>query len=257
MRDMLEDIFQDQANDPIEAARRGLQRQLRKRFYSQVGISECDSGFQILLDGRPVKTPGRHGLAAPTRPLAQAIADEWQAQSDLIDPLNMPLTRLANTIIDGVASAPREVAAEIAKYLGSDLLVYRARTPEGLVERQAKHWDPILAWARDALGAHFALATGVTFVEQPAATLAAATAAIPSDPWQLGATHIVTTLTGSALIALALAQGALSLEEAWTAAHVDEDWNMDQWGRDETALARRAVHFKDMEAAARVLTRAA
>jgi chaperone required for assembly of F1-ATPase len=257
MRDLLEDIFQDQAIDPIEAARRGLRRPLRKRFYSEVALGEGDGGFQILLDGRPVKTPGRHLLAAPTRGLAQAIADEWDAQRDVIDPLNMPLTRLANTIIDGVASAPREVTADIAKYLGSDLLVYRAQTPEGLIERQAKHWDPILTWARDALGAHFALAAGVTFVQQPAEALAAATAAIPSDPWRLGATHVITTLTGSALIALALARGGLSLEEAWAAANVDEDWNMDQWGRDESALERRAVHFRDMEAAARVLARAA
>jgi chaperone required for assembly of F1-ATPase len=254
MRDLPEDIFQDQAIDPIEAARRGLRRQLRRRFYSEVGLAEDDGGFQILLDGRPVRTPGRHLLAAPTRALAQAIADEWEAQRDVIDPLNMPLTRLANTIIDGVASAPREVAAEIAQYLGSDLLVYRARTPEGLVERQARHWDPILAWARDALGARFALAEGVTFVQQPAATLAAATAAIPTDPWRLGATHIITTLTGSALIALALARGVLSLEQAWAVAHIDEDWNMDQWGRDESALERRAVHFRDVEAATRVLT---
>lgn len=256
MRDLLGDIFQDQAIDPIEAARRGLRRQLSKRFYSEVGLGEGDGGFQILLDGRPVRTPGRHWLAAPPRALAQAIADEWDAQRDVIDPLNMPLTRLANTIIDGVAAAPREVTAEIAKYLGSDLLVYRARTPEGLVERQAKHWDPILAWARDALGARFALAAGVTFVQQPEATLAAATAAIPSDPWRLGAAHLITTLTGSALIALALARGVLSLEDAWAAAHVDEDWNMHQWGCDETALERRAEHFRDMKAAARVLTRA-
>jgi chaperone required for assembly of F1-ATPase len=257
MRDLLEDIFRDQAIDPIEAARRGLRGQLRKRFYSQVGLCEGDGGFQILLDGRPIKTPRRHLLAAPTRALAQAIADEWEAQRDVIDPFDMPITRLANTIIDGVTSAPREVTAEIAKYLGSDLLVYRARTPEGLVERQAKHWDPILAWARDALGAHFALAAGVTFVQQPAATLTAAAAAIPSDPWRLGATHVITTLTGSALIALALAGGVLSLEEAWAAAHVDEDWNMDQWGRDEIALERRAVHFRDLKAAARVFAHAA
>jgi chaperone required for assembly of F1-ATPase len=254
MRDMLEDIFQETAVDPIEAARRGMRPQLRKRFYSKAVIGEGDGTFRILLDGRLVKTPGGHVLAAPKRALAQAIADEWQAQSDGIDPLNMPVTRLANTIIDGVASAPREVAADIVKYLGSDLLVYRAQTPDGLVARQGRHWDPILAWARDVLGARFALAAGVTFVQQPGATLLAAAAAIPSDPWRLGATHVITTLTGSALIALALASGALSLEEAWAAAHVDEDWNIDQWGRDETALQRRAVHFKDMEAAARVLT---
>jgi chaperone required for assembly of F1-ATPase len=256
MRDMLGDIFQERAVDPVEAARRGMRPQLRKRFYSEVVIGEGDSTFRILLDGRPVKTPGGRILAAPTRALAQAIADEWRAQSDVIDPLKMPLTRLANTVIDGVALAPREVAADIAKYLGSDLLVYRTQTPDGLVERQARHWDPILAWARDALGVHFALAAGVTFVQQPGEVLAAAAAAIPSDPWRLGAAHVITTLTGSALIALALASGVLSLEEAWAAAHVDEDWNMDQWGRDETALERRAMHFKEMEAAARVLTHA-
>jgi chaperone required for assembly of F1-ATPase len=165
----------------------------------------------------------------------------------------MPLTRLANAIIDGVADASLPVAAEIAKYLASDLVFYRATSPPGLVERQARHWDPILDWARQALGADFKLGEGVVYVAQPEAALAAARAAIPEEPWRLGAVHAITTLTGSALIALAMARGALSADAAWQAAHVDEDWNMAQWGRDEMAMARRDFRLAEFSAAATVL----
>jgi chaperone required for assembly of F1-ATPase len=252
MRELLEDLFQEPL-DPIEAARRGMRPQLRKRFYQQAGINAEGGAFYVVLDGQPVRTPGRRPLAAPSQALAQAIADEWQAQANVIDPAAMPLTRLANTIIDGVASTSREVAAEIARYLGSDLVVYRAPAPDALAYRQALHWDPILAWARDVLGARFVLSEGVTFVKQPAAAVEAASAAIPTDPWRLGAVHVITTLTGSALIALARARGAISTEAAWAAAHVDEDWNMERWGQDELALARRSAHQKDMQAAAMML----
>ena len=165
----------------------------------------------------------------------------------------MPLTRLANTIIDGVADAASAVTAEVERYLGCDLVCYRAGGPAGLVTRQSKAWDPVIAWARETLGARFLLAEGIVFVRQPAEALAAASAAIPRDPWRLGALNAITTLTGSALIALALAGGALSVDEAWTAAHVDEDWNMDFWGRDELALERRAFRLAEMGAAATVL----
>jgi chaperone required for assembly of F1-ATPase len=165
----------------------------------------------------------------------------------------MPLTRLANAIIDGVAAAPQPVADEIAKYLASDLVFYRAGAPPGLVEGQARHWDPILDWARQALGADFKLGEGVISVAQPEAALAAARAAIPEEPWRLGAVHSITTLTGSALIALAMAHGALATDAAWEAAHVDEDWNVAQWGRDEMAMARRDFRFAEFQAAATVL----
>jgi len=150
-------------------------------------------------------------------------------------------------------NAPVPVAEEIGKYLASDLLFYRAAAPPGLVERQARHWDPILDWARQALGADFKLGEGVVYVAQPEAALAAACAAIPEQPWRLGAVHVVTTLTGSALIALAMARGALSADAAWQAAHVDEDWNMAQWGGDEMAIARREFRFAEFQAAATVL----
>jgi chaperone required for assembly of F1-ATPase len=253
MRDIFDDIFQNQPLDPTEAARRAMRPQLRRRFYTAVAVERQPGGYGVLLDGRPVKTPARRTLAAPAQALAQALADEWEAQQEVVDPAAMPLTRLANSIIDGVADAPAAVQAEVAKFLASDLICYRAGSPDGLVERQTRHWDPLMAWARDALGARFVLGEGVMFVAQPEEALAAAARAIPDEPWRLGAVSAITTLTGSALIALAMAQGRLSTADAWTAAHVDEDWNMHQWGRDEQALERLAAREAEMHAAARVL----
>jgi chaperone required for assembly of F1-ATPase len=252
MRDILEDLFHHEPLDPTEAARRNMRPQLRKRFYERAHVAD-GAPFSILLDGRPVKTPAAKPLAAPTHALGEAIAREWDAQGERIDPAVMPLTRLSNSIIDGVATMPQPVADEVAKFLGSDLLCYRAGIPDGLVARQAQHWDPVLGWARDTLGACFVLSEGVMFVAQPDNAVAAARTAIPSDPWRLGAVHTITTLTGSALLALAVASGALDVEAAWAAAHVDEDWNMDQWGRDELALARRAAREAEMRAAGTVL----
>jgi chaperone required for assembly of F1-ATPase len=253
VRDLFEEIFANQPLDPTEAARRGMRPHLRRRFYARAEVAEGEGGFAVLLDGRPVKTPARRTLAAPTRALAEALADEWEAQRDVVDPAKMPLTRLANSIIDGVADAPAAVAAEAEKYLASDLVCYRAEGPDGLVARQAGAWDPVIAWAREALGAGFVAAEGMVFVAQPEAALAAACAALPRDPWRLGAFHAVTTLTGSALIALAVLNGRLGVEDAWRAAHVDEDWNMDFWGRDALALERRAARYAEMQAACLVL----
>jgi chaperone required for assembly of F1-ATPase len=253
MRDILDDIFKNNPLDPMESARKNVRASLRKRFYEKATVEEGEGGFRILLDGKTVKTPLRHVFVAPSRALAQAIAEEWNAQKDVIDPTTMPLTRLANTIIDGVAGNTAPVAAEIEKYLGSDLLIYRAEGPEGLVARQSKLWGPVLAWARDALGARFVLAQGVSFVTQPEQAVRAAAAAIPSDPWRLGATHSIMTITGSALLALAVEKGAIAADEAWAAGQVDEDWNASTWGQDPLAQERNAHRHAELEAAARVL----
>lgn len=259
MRDIFKEIFIPPPVDPTEAARRHMRPILRKRFYQSATVGEGADGFSILLDGKSVRTPARRALAAPTRALAAAIAAEWNAQADAIDPAKMPLTRLANIIVDAVVPAPAPVKDEIVQYLGTDLVFYRAGEPQGLVQRQAQHWDPVLAFAQAALGARFVLAAGVVHVRQPAAAIAAAAAAIPQHPsspreiWRLGALASITSLTGSALIALAHAHGALSVDAAWAAAHVDEDWQMQKWGRDELALQRRAYRLAEMQAAARVL----
>jgi chaperone required for assembly of F1-ATPase len=258
MSDLFQDIFKNQPVDPTEAARRNMRPALRTRFYQAATAAEAAGGFEILLDGRPVRTPAKRPLVAPVRAVAEAIAAEWNAQQKVIEPAAMPLTRLANSIIDGVADSSAAVAQEIEKYLGTDLLFYRAAEPEGLRAQQRQHWDPILAWAAATLGARFVLAEGVIHVAQPDHAVAAARAAISGGTdaaaaWRLGALHVVTTLTGSALLALALAAGRLTPDEAWAAAHVDEDWNMQFWGRDELALQRRAHRFAELQAAAKVL----
>jgi chaperone required for assembly of F1-ATPase len=250
MRDPFENT---QSEDPIAAVRRATRPVLLRRFYQRATAAAMAGGYAIELDGQPACTPGRRPLVAPTGGLAEAVAAEWEVQREVINPAKMPLTRLANAIIDGVVHSAGPVTAEIKKYLASDLLFYRANTPPELGARQAHHWDPILAWAREALGADFKLGEGIVHVSQPPGALAAAGAAIPDDPWRLGAVHAVTTLTGSALLALALACARLSAAEAWQAAHVDEDWNMEQWGRDETALKRHSFRFAELQAAATVL----
>ena len=256
MRDVFEDIFGPEAEalrlDPTEAARRSM-RSLKRRFYEDAAVRDDPAGFAVVLDGRPIRTPARRLLAAPSRPLAEAMAAEWRAQTEFIDPAAMPMTRLSNTVIDGVAAAQDEVAGEIVKYLGSDLVCYRASSPEGLVARQAAHWDPVIAWAQRTLGAEFRVVRGIVHVAQPEQAIARAATAIPREPWRLGAVHAVTTLTGSALLALAVARGDISSDAAWEAAHVDEDWNMEHWGRDDISLARRAYRLGEMTAAAAVL----
>src|SRR6267378_8170290 len=180
MRDVFEEIFALESLEPVdptEAARRHM-RALKRRFYDEVTVRDDPAGFAVALDGRPIRTPARHALAAPCRPLGEAIATEWRAQTEFIDPAAMAMTRLANTIIDGVAAAQDEVAGEIVKYLGSDLVCYRAATPQGLVARQSRHWDPILAWGKAALGAEFATVQGITHLRQPGDAIAHASAAI-------------------------------------------------------------------------------
>lgn len=227
---------------------------LPKRFYKDVSVETRDGGFAVLLDGRPVRTPKKLSLVVPTRGLAEAIAAEWAAQGDMIDPASMPLSKLAITALDGVADHMGEVAAEVVKFAGSDLLCYRAEAPEGLVALQAKTWDPVLRWLEHELGARFVLAEGMMPVEQSRALLdGVARLVAPYDAMALTALHVMTTLMGSAALALAHTKGRLSADDAWTAAHVDEDWQISQWGVDVEAAERRAKRLREMQAASRFL----
>ncbi len=227
---------------------------LPKRFYDEVSAAEQDGGFAVLLDGRTVRTPLKLQLIVPTRALAEAIAEEWAAQDAHIDPATMPLSRLAITAIDGVAQHAGDVAADIVRFAGNDLLCYRAESPEALIELQTKAWDPVLNWADAELGARFVLAEGVMPVVQSKAALKRIAGVVSAyDPMGLTALHVMTTLTGSALLALAHALGLLSAEEAWAAAHVDEDWQVSQWGVDAEAAERREKRWQEMLAASRFL----
>jgi chaperone required for assembly of F1-ATPase len=253
MRELFDEVAGKSPLDPEEAVRRTTRGPRRKRFFARAGVVEGPDGFAIRLDDKPVRTPSGRVLAAPIPEIADAIAAEWEAQKEFIDPLTMPFTRFANSVVDAVVERADAVADDVAKYLGSDLLFYRAGHPEGLVAREAALWDPVVFWVADTLGARFILAEGIVHVRQPESAIAAARAAFPADPWSIAALHVVTTLTGSALLALALRDGVLDADQVWAAAHVDEDWNIEKWGIDEEVAARRAARLVDFRAAARIL----
>jgi chaperone required for assembly of F1-ATPase len=241
--------------DPMRAAQAGMRPAPIKRFYTTADVREADGLHTLTLDGRPARTPGKRPLAARRRAVMRKVADEWARQGETVDPSEMPLTRLVNSAVDGVAETMEETRAEIVRYAGSDLLCYRAEAPESLAERQRLAFDPVLDWAAEALGARFALSAGIIHVEQPAEAIEAVRAAVAAfdDPVALAALSVVTTLTGSAVLALAVARGRLTAAEAWRIAHIDEDFQIERWGADDEAMARRAARWREMEAAADAL----
>ena len=253
MRELFDEVAGQSPLDPQEAARRMARAPARKRFYARAEVVEAGGGFAVALDGKPIKTPSGRIVAVPSRAIAEAMVAEWEAQREHIDPTTMPMTRFANSVVDAVIDRVGIVRDDIAKYFSTDLLFYRAGHPEILVTREAQHWDPVVFWAADELGAHFILAEGIMHVRQPDAAVEAAREALPSDPWSVAALHVVTTLTGSALLALALHQGARDAGQVWEAAHVDEDFNSEQWGADEEVVARKAARKRDFDAAVAIL----
>lgn len=258
MRDILNDLEAGKYlsdPDPVRRAQIQMKTPLPKRFYKEVSIVPVEAGFAVQLDGRPVRTPGKALLALPTEAAAALVADEFAEQGETINPVTMPVMRLVNTAIDGVASDPQAVLEDILRFASSDLLCYRADAPQGLVERQNEQWDPVIDWARASLGVRFNLAEGIIHVEQPRETIAVLGSHLAqrAQPLRLAAIHVMTSLTGSALLALAVDFGELDGEEAWAAGHVDEDWQIAQWGQDAEAVARRTARKRDMMAAVSLL----
>ena len=229
-----------------------------KRFYAAAEVRPDGDAHAILLDGRPVKTPAKAPLALPARALADAIAAEWSAQGDRIEPRTMPLTGLANAAIDRVAPDPAAFASGLARYGETDLLCYRADAPAELVARQADAWDPLLAWARRRFDIDFTVTSGVIHRPQPAITVERLACAVTAhDAFTLAALSPLVTIAGSLVIALALADGAILLDEAWRAATIDESWQAEQWGEDAeaaAALANRRAEFGSAERFLRLLS---
>jgi chaperone required for assembly of F1-ATPase len=242
----------DQPDKPAPGAPRSTQddeaRRLPKRFYSEATTVNHDAGFAIQLDGRTIKTPSREALVVPTEPLAQAIAAEWNALGDEIDPEKLPLTKIANTAIDGVRAREREVHDDIVRYIGNDLLFYRAETPGALAARQAEAWDPILAWFAETFGAEFKTTAGIMPIEQNMVSIAKAASALTNETaMSLAPLHLMTTLTGSALLTIAHLKGHLTTDQVWHATHVDEDWQIEQWGHDDEAAERRSRRRNELQ----------
>jgi chaperone required for assembly of F1-ATPase len=226
-----------------------------KRFYKSADAVPSAGGIAILLDARPVKTPGRQPLLVPTEELAEAIAEEWNRQGEQIDPRSMPLTGLANAAIDRVAPDPAAFAKTLAAYGESDLLCYRAEGPLSLVERQSERWDRLLNWARHRFGIELETVCGVMHRPQLPATVTRLAAEVAArDPFRLAGLSPLVTVGGSLIVALALAEGEIGLEEGWAAANLDEAWQAEQWGADPLAEAALAALRADFDAGYRFLT---
>ncbi len=225
-----------------------------KRFWQAVRVVAGPEGHAIELDGRAVRTPGRLPLAVPFAALAAAVADEWRAVDGEIDPRTMPLTGLSNVAIERIAPDPLPFAANLAAYAESDLLCYRAETPEPLVARQAAAWDPLLDWARLRYDVHIEVIHGITHRAQPPRTLTRLGEAIAArSAYDLAGLAPVVTITGSLIAGLALIEGAADAEAIWAASQVDEAWQAEQWGEDDWAVATRLAHKADFDAGVRFL----
>jgi chaperone required for assembly of F1-ATPase len=220
-----------------------------KRFWREVAVVPEGEGFAVTLDGRPVRTPLKERLTVPTRAFAEEVAREWAEQGELLDPNTMPATRLANAAIDKVRAQREEVVEMLAAYGASDLLCYRAEGPDKLIARQEAGWDPLLAWCAEELGADLAVGRGVMPVEQVPTDLQRLREPLEAmDAFELAAFHDLVSLSGSLVLALAVALGRLSAEEAWRLSRIDEDFQIEEWGEDEEAAeaaARRRTAFLD------------
>jgi chaperone required for assembly of F1-ATPase len=225
-----------------------------KRFYKHVAADPSPEGFRIMLDGKPVQTPGRQTLLLPTAALAEAIADEWRAQGEAIEAMSMPMLRLANTAQDGVAANRAEVIAAVLRFGEHDLICYRADNLPELLRRQREAWNPMLDWAAEQLGATLSATDGISHIPQPSSALAALERAVAGfDDYGLVALHVMASITGSLVLALALARSALNSAQAFLLSRLDEAFQAERWGRDAEAEDRASALARELDIAARFL----
>jgi chaperone required for assembly of F1-ATPase len=228
-----------------------------KRFYRHVSIAPADGGFAVLLDGKPVKTPGRNGLVLPTQELASRIAAEWHGQGDTVIATSMPLLRLANTVIDGIAANREAVMDAILRFGDNDLLCYRAHQPPDLAARQREGWDPFIDWARQRWGATMRTAEGVGHVDQTPDAIAALREAMTGyDAFTLGGLHVIASITGSLVLGLAVVEGRTTSVHAFQMSRIDEIYQAEKWGEDAEAIKRTAALAHELDKAAELIAAA-
>lgn len=253
MRDILDDAHAHR-DAGLGRAEPRPKVELPKRFYKQVTVDPHADGFAVRLDGRVTKTPGRVEIAVPSEELAAAMAAEWEAQQTHIDPRTMPLVRLVNSGVEGGEQSAQPLRDEIMKYAGNDLMLFRADSPQELVDAQNEGWDPVLNALARHFGIHFQPVIGIIHEDQPTQTLRKLAESLENlNHLTLIAMTSATGLTGSGLLSIALKQKMIELDAAWNAAHVDEDHNIRLWGEDAEAAARRAKRREEFDAAVRMM----
>lgn len=253
MREFLEDADAHR-EDGYGRAQAHVKRELPKRFYKAATVTLVAGGFAVGLDGRIPKTPGMKPVVVPTAEIAEAMAAEWSAQGEFIDPETMPLVRLINSAVEAGEESMPALRAEIVKYAGNDMLLYRADSPESLVARQEQHWDAVLVALARHLGIAFQPTVSILHQAQPPATLSKLAAVLEDEPLlPLVAMNAITSITGSGLLAIAHRHGLLDAEQTWLAAHVDEDHNIELWGEVEEITTRRRKRRAEFDSAVRLL----
>ena len=254
MREFLEDAF-DHREDGYGRAQHLNKVELPKRFYTDVGVGETAGGFAVTLDGKSPRTPSQTPVVVTQQALAQAMAEEWAAQGTHIDPATMPIVRLVNSAVEAGEERLPELRAEIVKYAGNDLLLYRADTPRELVAEQERVWDAALVLLARHFDIGFQPTIGIIHQPQPAATLERLAESLDNAALiEATALNSLTGITGSGLLSIALRERLMDAEAVWFAAHVDEDHNIRLWGEVEEAQERRVKRRRDYDAAIRVLS---
>ena len=244
----------ERATDPYALARKQAEAERPRRFYRAVAVESVPGGFELRLDGRPLRSPAKAPVIVPRRRIADTLAAEWDSQGDYIFPGSMPVTRIVNTALDGVSSEREAVAAQAAAFIMSDLVCYRAEHPAALVAWQARAWDPVAAHVERATGFALNTAGGIIAVEQDARLERHMLDRLTRlDDFALAGAASIVTLTGSAALLLCLLDRALDADAVWSAAHVDEDWNIAQWGDDAEAAQRRTQRRAEFDASRIVL----
>lgn len=253
MREFLDDAHSHR-DDGVGRAQAAARRELPKRFYKEAAVTPMDGGYAVGLDGRVPRTPGMKHVVVPSEAVAAAMAQEWAAQGEVIDPETMPMVRLVNSAVEAGAEAMPALRAEIVKYAGNDLLLYRADAPDSLVRRQEEIWDAVLVKLARRFGVSFQPTIGIVHQPQPASTLHKLDDALAHEGlFALTAMNAVMSITGSGLLALALRHGLASPDEVWVAAHVDEDHQIGLWGEVEEITERRAKRRREFDAAVKLL----
>ena len=253
MRDQLEDAHKH-ADDGYGRAHHRVKTDLPKRFYKDVAVAPVDGGFVVTLDGRPTKTPGKVPVVVPVAPIATAMAAEWAAQGQYVNPDPMPMVRLINSAVESGDKMIPAFRDEVLKFAAGDALLYRAEAPQKLVAAQEAAWDAALVTLARHFGVTFQPTIGIVHQEQPAATQARLGDAL-QDEGVLALTALVsiTGLTGSGLLAIGLLHKLFTRDQVWTTAHVDEDYQIGMWGQDEEASERRAKRRLEFDTAVNVL----